>query len=669
MKRNPLLLVLLILVAAIAAGDCVWPYGLWRSAPEWPGQNATWQGVVTRQPRQSAAVQQCVVRLDGGDNRLVTLTLLADSAAADGGTAGPLADSAAATPRTTLKVGDLVAFNARITLPHNAGNPGEMDYAAYLRHQGIVGQAFCGARQWIDLGRASSLRLHERMLCLRERFTALFAAYLDGDALAIVNAMTLGDRARVDTSLRQLYSRSGVSHVLALSGLHISILFLVFALAVMPLGAVWGRAGERAGTVLAVVMLWLFVFIAGLPLSLVRAATMMTIATLLQLLNRRASAWHVMVLTLIVMLLWNPAQLFDVGLQLSAVAVASIIAALRLFAYGGTMYRRLWLTRTLLAPRVRRIENRFPLLCRVAFSPFVRRVARGLTLLLGISVVATFATLPLVAHYFGRVSVVGIVASCVAVPVAYIVIFGAVALIVVPPLRGLTAAVITWSIDALHSAMAALTRLPFALVEADLSWWGVAALYALFLWLAHSLFVRTLATDAMERRRRRRAYAFRTIATATLILIFIVGGEMLLTTLRRPPVQMVVYNRHSGHEIHLVTPTTDSIATAGSSHMVGNVVLFAGRSVAIVDRRLPRVADVAMPPPLTVDVLLVSRGAKGQLADMLLRYSPQLLALDGSLSTYYRERYAAEAAAAGLAVYDISEEGALVLEAAKDTKN
>lgn len=678
MKFNPLLPLLLLLIAAIAVGDYFFPFAFVGGEPQWPAVSRTWTGVVTQMPRTTDGAAHVVVRLEGS-NRRVALTTALDT-----------------TPSLSLSPsfapGDLVAFNARIEKPRNAGNPGEMDYATYLRHQGVTGQAFCRVGQWSDLGRASSLQLHERMLCLRSSLVESLSAHFDGDALAIVSAMTLGDRSGVDRSLRELYNRSGASHLLALSGLHLSILFTLFALLLQSLRNRWGRVGERVGQTALLVVLWTFVLLAGLPLSLVRAATMFTIATLLHFVSHSASSLHMLLLTLIIMLLWSPAMLFDIGLQLSAIAVAAIVGALRLFGKGGAagtaghglglMQRNLEVLHIKLIPLRRRIENFHPLLGRMLNMDDVEqlidakpqkmtvavRMVRAVAVLFVVSAAAQLATMPLVAHYFGRVSIVGLLTAFVAIPTAYVIMFGVVAFFVLVPLRPAIAVLLTSVIGGLHLLMAGVAAWPLAAVEFRLSALGVVVVYILMMWMCHQFFVQRYSATVLDGTRRWWGRAFRTTAVAALVLLLTMGGERLLVLMERPSAQVAIYNRSRQREIHLVTPTTDSILTPSSPHLAGRVLMYAGQRVAIIDSPMPYVADVELPPPLPVDVVLISRGAKGHLADILLRYAPDLIALDGCLSAYYRERFSAEAALANIPVYDIRDEGALLLNAEENEK-
>lgn len=652
MKYNPLLLLLLLLVAAIAVGDYFMPYGPFCKTPSWPSAASSWTGVVTQPPHQSGKVERIVLRLTA-DASLVQLTAVDDTVH----------------PAPPPAVGDIIAFHAIIEEPHNAGNPGEVDYAAYLRHQGLTGQAFCLPMNWRNLGRSSSLSLRERMLIARGHIAGVYARHFEGEALAIVSAMTLGDRTRIDRSLRQLYNRCGASHVLALSGLHLSILFIFLGTVLLRPLRRWGRVGQIAAAALALTLMWLYVLFTGLPISLVRSASMFTIMTLLRLLRRQPTPHHSLLLALIIILLCSPSSLFDVGLQLSAVSVAAIIFATRWAeeAFGSADDQPLLQIRYIVFRL--RFENSCPrFVLRFLQKPYVRAAFRVLFMLVVVSTAAQVATFPLVVHYFGRFSFIGISASLILIPAVYVIIFGTLLFLLLPPLRALFAAMLAEFLAALHGLMNTLGNLPFANVEMHLSWWGVVGFYLLLVSIFVSIGRRRRLTTPAELRRQSLVCGVRTLAVATLISFCIVGVELCLGILQRPSTHIAIYNRTGHSEVHLVTPTTDSILTAASPHLAHHVLLFAQRRVAIVSAPLPYIPHVAIAAPLPVDAVLLTRGAQGHLHDVLLRYQPSLVVLDGSLSDYYRQRFTAEASAASLPLYDVGQQGALMLYAPHDAK-
>lgn len=642
--KNPLLLLLLLVVAATAVGDCFMPYGPYVTTPEWPAEAATYRAIVTQTPVPRGKTLRLVVRLAESDARV--MLMVADS--------------------TAVQPGDAVVFHASISEPRNAGNPGEMDYAAYLRHQGITGTAFCFASDWRALGPSPDASLRERMLRFRQRLIGAYAAHLDGPTLAIISAMTLGDKTRIDASTRELYSRTGASHVLALSGLHLSILVGLLAFVLTPFCRRFGFKGQCVAGVLMLLLVWAFTFLAGLPVSLVRAAAMLTIVIVLRSLHHSPPPFHALLVALLAMLIVHPPLLFDVGLQLSALSVAAILSVTLLRDGHSAISLQIGVLSMRLYPMLVRLESVFmrlgsrclhsrPARHRVATA--AGAVGRWAVSLLVISLMAQVATLPLIAHYFHTVSLTGLLSTWIVIPAATVLLVAALLFLVIPPLRPHIAEILQWAVANVHGLLGSIAALPLSSINVNLSWWGVAGCYAFIGTLLWAV-VQHFQTKTSGRR-------LRVVALVVGVGLVAAGGEALVSWAQRPTPQIAVFNRPAHMELHLIAPTSDSIITTLANdgrHVAGHVVAFGHRRIAVIDRRLPYVADIDMPAPLSVDALLITRGAKGHLSDMLLRYRPNLIVLDGSLTDFFRQRFAAEADAEGLPLYDVQAQGAYILQ-------
>jgi competence protein ComEC len=148
---------------------------------------------------------------------------------------------------------------------------------------------------------------------------------LEQQELAVVSAMTLGDKSLIDKDLKNDYSRSGASHVLALSGLHLGIIYFVFSF----MTARWRRRyhhwSRPVSEGLILITMWSYVVLVGMSPSVVRAAIMMTVYSLLSLQNRNRSSLNALAFTAIIMLVADPMILFNISFQLSFVAVSFIL--------------------------------------------------------------------------------------------------------------------------------------------------------------------------------------------------------------------------------------------------------------------------------------------------------------------------------------------------------
>ena len=159
----------------------------------------------------------------------------------------------------------------------------------------------------------------------RSRLLSHLNAQGGGDeAYAVVAAMTLGDKSALTKDLREVYSVTGASHVLALSGLHLGIIYALLSLFTV------GRRWQVATQALVIVSIWAFVFLVGMPVSVVRAAIMLTVYALMSLGHRDRMSLNVLAFTAILILLFHPRSLYDVSFQLSFAAVASILLFLPL---------------------------------------------------------------------------------------------------------------------------------------------------------------------------------------------------------------------------------------------------------------------------------------------------------------------------------------------------
>ncbi len=226
----------------------------------------------------------------------------------------------------------------------------------------------------------------------------LAAMGVDGDNLAVLSALTLGDKSLLHTGLRDAYSVSGASHVLALSGLHLGIIFSILTMFFDAFGMLrWWRALSRFFVIATV---WGYVLMVGMPTSAVRSAIMLTVCSLVAISGRDTRTLNSLTLAAILILLANPMSLFDVGFQMSFVAVAFIV----LFAVPVVQYIN------------RRLGNRHVILKWVAGMAVV-------------SFAAQMGVAPLVAYYFGRFSCFFLITNFIAVPLTVILLYGSVAMV------------------------------------------------------------------------------------------------------------------------------------------------------------------------------------------------------------------------------------------------
>jgi competence protein ComEC len=138
------------------------------------------------------------------------------------------------------------------------------------------------------------------------------------DEFAVLSAMVLGNREFMDKDIKNSYANTGASIFLAVSGLHVGVVFFVLS---FVLSLFWKERHARwLRTVVLLLALWSYAFITGLPSSVVRASVMLSFVCLGMALNRKSSIYNTMAASAFFMLLYHPFYLFDVSFQLSYMA-------------------------------------------------------------------------------------------------------------------------------------------------------------------------------------------------------------------------------------------------------------------------------------------------------------------------------------------------------------
>ena len=224
--------------------------------------------------------------------------------------------------------------------------------------------------------------------------------------------MTLGDKSALTQDLKEVYSITGASHVLALSGLHLGIIYSLLSLMIV------GRRWRMVSQMLIILAIWAFVFLVGMSVSVVRSSVMLTTYALLTLGRREKMSLNTLAFAAMILLMLNPLSLFDVGFQMSFVAVASILLWVPLFE------RRLWS-------------------------------------LVAVSCAAQIGVAPLTAYYFGRFSTYFLLTNFIVIPAATVILWLSIVVIVFPSLAYLLIYVVSW----LNASLTAIATIPGASIS------------------------------------------------------------------------------------------------------------------------------------------------------------------------------------------------------------
>ena len=585
-----------------------------------------------------------------------------------------------------LRAGDRLRFTAAVRTPSDAGNPGGFDYRAYLRSHGVAGTAYVPDGKWEKRENGGDVPLSLRLRMVRDRMLKDYSAHFSGDEWIIMAALTLGERSRLTPEIRELFSETGTSHILALSGLHLGILFSLIQ--------GFARRFTRRPRVLAVVSLaavaglWLFVLLAGSPLSLRRAAWMLTLSQLCACFGRGSHPLNNLFVAAFFLLLSDPLSLFDVGFQLSFVSVFSIIAGYYGFwrQYRMPRWRRgslemtEWLQERAAkrgekdgAARPRRLrwraytERPYNFARRVLFPFFTTSVS------------AQIGTAPLVLYYFHTLAPYALLANCVVIPLAYVLLGGALCFFLLPGLRPALAWLLHAALGLMRGGLEAVSTLPGAGIR----------LYPSVVTIVFATLSGVLLLSYLRQKRGRKLLA------AALCVLVCAGVEGWRGHGGSVPPRIIIYKVARATEIHFVASASKSylystlpadstwqcLSYVEESYWEPNrmrrpellpaeykdgrifrkdgLMAFGSARVAALHHTLPRKGVGCAPLPVTV--LVVGCGCANTLPELLRVYNPRFVVLDNTLGFRRAARLREECAAQGLPCHDVRVQGAFVL--------
>ena len=304
-----------------------------------------------------------------------------------------------------LHIGDGLKIQSRIEA-NSEWRRGTFDYRRYLEIHGFTGRTFVTSWKWqktkVSLKQLSRLeRMRLTFLKYRNQLLSRLnpVAEENDDAYAVVAAMALGDKSALTQELKDVYSVTGASHILALSGLHLGIIYTLLSL------FVFSRRWQMLSQIIIMLSIWCFVFLVGMSTSVMRSAVMLSVYALLSLGHRDRMSVNTLAFTAIVMLMVSPMSLFDVGFQMSYMAVLSIL---------------------LFVPLMESIFS-----AEYLMSHWVVKWLWGMVT---VSLSAQIGTAPLIAYYFGRFSCYFLPTNFIVIPAAMLILYLSLVVLLVPSL-------------------------------------------------------------------------------------------------------------------------------------------------------------------------------------------------------------------------------------------
>lgn len=285
----------------------------------------------------------------------------------------------------SLKIGSLVEIKGNIIRPRNKRNLGEFDYEKYLNQKQIHSLFSVKGASNIKIISNPHLDLMNLIFEARKKIDNVISKYHNKNTASLLRGLLLADRSTIDYEIKNEFINSGVVHVLAVSGLHVGFISLIFIF-------LFQRLNIFLRYSFTVIGLIIFMIITNSPPSVVRATIMAIVIILSLMTSRKYNSYNAIAFSALIILLINPDELFNPGFQLSFAAVISIL-----------------IFHPILNNAIHQLN-------------FKSNLLKTLLLFASVSLAAQIGTLPFVLIYFHKLSIISLIANLIVIPLIGMII-------------------------------------------------------------------------------------------------------------------------------------------------------------------------------------------------------------------------------------------------------
>ena len=331
-----------------------------------------------------------------------------------------------------LHEGTKLIFNNSLQEIKNSGNPGSFDYKRYCLFQQITHQSYLKQGEFVVLNKENESLISKLINGIRQKVLTIISTYIPGEKeKGLAEALLIGYKDDLDKTLVQSYSNTGVVHIIAISGMHLGLIYWLLGLLCKPL--LRKKYTKWLSPVLIIAGLWLFSLIAGAQPSILRSAVMFTCIVLGRSIGKKSSIYNSLAVSAFILLCYNPYWLWDAGFQLSYSAVLSIVIFMR------PVYNWLYVKNKIL--------------------DFIWKMN-------AVTIAAQVLTIPITIYHFHQFPNLFLLTNFIAVPLSSLVVLGEILLcgiFFIPPLAFLIGKILYGLIWFMNTWIERIEILPFSL--------------------------------------------------------------------------------------------------------------------------------------------------------------------------------------------------------------
>jgi competence protein ComEC len=544
--------------------------------------------------------------------------------------------------------GDTLVALVRLSELPPPQNPGEFDYRTYMKYRHIFTSGFIRHSHY-STHPAQTKSIRHLPARLRENAQQIFATKgVSGDRLAVLSALTLGDKKDIDRELKQAYSSSGATHILAVSGLHVGIIFAVLSLLLSFLDK--RSHGKLFKNLLCIFLLWGYAALVGFSPSVTRATVMFSFVLAGRTMQRYISIYNSLAASAFFICLFRPFDLFDAGFQLSYCAVLSIVY------FQPAIYRLIYVR---------------------------HKVADYIWRLLSVSFAAQIGTLPITLASFHQFPNYFLLTNLFVIPLTGVIVYISVALLVtawIPVASDLVAQCLDKSLWLLNYGVRLVEQLPYSITpNIYISPPQLCALIALallvmlymytrkrrLLWISAYMLTGFFALGAWQsiQQQQQQLIAVYHVKNTSYIH-FIHGKHSVALCDSAAAGQTFDFNLNAffiatgiaGKPITTLAaqrPLNDT--TMQHLHAYRNFIIFDDKLIKVLNDEQPTYKQTA-----PVDYLIVTAASSLWPAQALALYQPKQVVLDASVPAWHARQWEASAGERQVALHNVKQQGAWI---------
>ncbi len=358
---------------------------------------------------------------------------------------------------STIKMGTQIALIKKPDSIASIYNPGGFNYKAYAASQQIFYQCYLTKNDYRIIGTISPSYINQAIATLQQYVLNTLQKCIQGaKEKSIAEALLIGYKKNLDPELLQAYSNTGVVHIIAISGMHLGMIYGLLLFLLKPLNKT--RIGNWLRLIIMLLVIWTFTVLTGAAASILRSAIMFSFIIIGQPYRKKTPIYNSIAASAFCILSYHPLQLWDIGFQLSYAAVISIVA------FSKIIRNQLFL------------EN---------------KLLRSCWELTSVTIAAQIGTIPLLLFYFHQFPNLFIFSNFIAVPLSGIILYLEIILVVIAPSTFLAIYIgelTSFLIRTMNKVIENTARIPFAVTQdIQINLMQTLLLYAIIMLMAFGI--------------------------------------------------------------------------------------------------------------------------------------------------------------------------------------